>query len=153
MNKTIVKGDIFIIPNMAGTGKDLLPIAAKSMKEKWSRLMGIELKDENEKLIEVWVTSEVCNNWSCTYGGFQKHIGVELSDHNEKDENSFLVGYFPRLLPISVLKWKKEGDVLKFHCPEYNVDIELTCNQLGYRYSRLGKFEKVLRLVTTEWEI
>ena len=57
-----------------------------------------------------------------------------------KDEDSFLVGCFPRLLPQNVLEGKKEGDVLKFHCPEYNVDIELMCNQLGYRYGRVGKF-------------
>jgi hypothetical protein len=145
METKIVKGDIFIIPNPAGTVKDFLPESAKSMKEKWSRLIGIKLKDEDEKLIEVWVASETCDDWACTYGGFQKHIGVELCD--PKDEDSFLVGYFPKFLPISVLKGKKEDDVLKFHCPEYNVDIELTCNQLGRKYRWAGEFEKALRLV------
>ena len=143
MEKKIV-GDIFIVPNPGFHVKELLPFAKETTIKRARLLAGINLEEE-DYLIEVWATSPQCDNWTSVYGGFQSLFGVKLpEDRSEKD---YLIGYFPKLLPVKLFKGKKEGDTIVLHCPEYNITVELTLNQLGYRYGRFGKFEEVLKKV------
>ena len=142
-----VKGDIFIIPNETFKLDSLRPDSVRNtIIRRTQRLIGLKLSG-SEIMAEVWITSPECDNWSSTYGGFQKHLGIELKDWNERDEDSYLVGYFPKLFPSQILEDKKEGDTIILRCPEYGVNIELTCRQKNYRYARFGNFEDVLKLV------
>ena len=154
MNKT-VKGDMFIIPNETGLKNEFEPTYWSGLlRERLARLAGIELKDDDE-MVQVWIVSEKCNNWSDTFGGFQLVIGNHQwqedgdGDVRSKRKNAHVVGYFPNYIPKRLLEDKKEGDIVELTCPEYGgIKIELTCKQIGYRYSRFGKFEEVLQRVS-----
>ena len=142
-NTTLVKGDIFIIPNEAimfnafGHSKEWLGL-------KLEKHLGIT-PGEYEKLVHMWITSEKASNWDHP-GGLQEEIGIEYNMLDES-KNNRLMGYFPSRLPESILQGKKEGDIIRLHHKEYDIDIELTCKQQGYRYQRFGTFEQVLEYV------
>lgn len=150
----VVKGDIFIIPNIAEKFVD--SSSPEWVKEKMKRLVGIEPKDD-DKMVEVWITSPKVDNWQDNFAGFQREIGL-INDEAEEDlweekrgREARLLGYFPRHIPASMFAGKKEGDEINFHCPEYDgVDIVLTCRQRNYRYSSFGNFEDVLKNVLRE---
>lgn len=151
-NKSVV-GDIFIIPNIAEKFENFC--SPEWIKEGMRRLVGIEPQDE-EKMVEVWITSPEVDNWQCNFAGFQRAIGL-IKDEAEEDlwekEKGCvarLLGYFPQYIPASMFAGKKEGDEINFHCPEYGVDIILTCRQRNYRYASFGNFEDVLRNVLRE---
>jgi hypothetical protein len=116
------------------------------MKSRLSRLAGIELKDEDE-MVQVWIISSKCDNWSDTFGGFQEVIGNDEWEDHEEGKKALITGYFPNYIPKRLIEGKKEGDKIELTCPEYGVKITLTCRQLKYRYSRFGKFEEVLNQV------
>ena len=108
-------------------------------------MTGINPQKE-DNMIQVWITSENCDNWNDRFGGFQVNVLGQNKEYwsriNETKEDR-LLGYFPRLYPSQIFEGKHEGDKVMLHCPEYNVDIELTCNQLDYRYGKFGRFEEV----------
>ena len=150
--KIVVRGDIFIIPNIAEKFVD--SSSPEWVKEKLNRLVGIEPKDD-DKMVEVWITSPKVDNWQDNFAGFQREIGLikDEAEENlweEKRGEARLLGYFPRHIPASIFAGKKEGDEINLHCPEYNVDIVLTCQQRNYRYSSFGTFEDVLKNVLRE---
>lgn len=150
---TVVKGDVFIIPNIADVFKTFT--GSDWVKEKLSRLVGIEPQDE-DKMVEVWITSPDVDNWQCNFAGFQRMIGLikneaeEIEWEEKMGREARLLGYFPQYIPARVFAGKKEGDEITFHCPEYNVDVVLTCRQRDYRYASFGNFEDVLRNVLRE---
>jgi hypothetical protein len=151
-NEKVVKGDIFIIPNVAEKFSSFS--STDWMRERSERLIGIEPKDE-DKMLQVWITSEQCDNWQSNFAGCQKEIGLlketdEIEWEDKKGREARLLGYFPSYIPASVFAGKKEGDEINFHCPEYDVDIILTCRQKNYRYASFGNFEDVLRHVLRE---
>ena len=125
--KKVVKGDIFIIPNMPTTlGEGTL--FNKMMRPKLESV-GLKNTPDNEVLIQVWVTSSECDNWPNHHGAYNNMMGT-------KDE------MFPGYLPSSLFKDKKEGDVVSFE--NDTTKFELTCTQKNYRYRAFGSFEKVL---------
>lgn len=126
MEKKIVRGDIFIIPNMPTTlGEGTL---FNKMTRPKLEAVGLKNTPADEILIQVWVTSPECNNWPDHYGAYNKMLGTE-------DE------MFPGYLPSSLFKDKKEGDIVSFE--NDTTKFELTCTQRNYRYRRFGNFEKV----------
>ena len=151
-NKSVVKGDVFIIPNIAEKFEDFN--SPEWVKEKLNRLVGIEPQG-NDKMVEVWITSPMVDNWQCEFAGFQREIGL-IKDEAEEDlwekrgREARVLGYFPQYIPASVFAGKKEGDEINIHCPEYSVDIVLSCRQKDYRYSSFGNFEDVLKNVLRE---
>lgn len=152
-NKSVVKGDVFIIPNVAETFENFN--SPEWVKEKMNRLIGIEPQDD-EKMVEIWITSLGVDNWQCNFAGFQREIGLfnseaeEVEWENRMGREARVLGYFPQYIPASIFAGKKEGDEINFHCPEYGVDIILTCRQRDYRYASFGNFEDVLRNVLRE---
>lgn len=150
--KKTVKGEVFIIPNPTDTLKNFC--SPEWIAEKCKRMLGVEAKPEDE-LLQIWICSEKCDNWSCTFGGFQSELGSKFptlveswKKSKEEQKETRLLGYFPEYVPKSLFEGKKEGDVVTFTCPEYdNVEIALTLNQLGYRYKRFGRFEEVFEKV------
>jgi len=126
MEKKIVKGDVFIIPNMPTT------LGEGTLFNKMTRpkldAVGLKNTPADEILIQVWVTSPECNNWPDHYGAYNKMLGTE-------DET------FPGYLPSSLFKDKKEGDVVTIE--NDTTRFELTCTQKNYRYRAFGNFEKV----------
>lgn len=139
--KQVVEGNMFIVPNASeAIGSFCEP---EWQMEKLRRLLGLKVNYE-EKVVQLWMCSEKCDNWGDQFGGFQSELGVELEDHTRENR---LLGYFPKYVPAKLLENKKEGDVVEFDCPEYNVKIKLTCKQLDYRYRRFGKFEEVFQYV------
>jgi hypothetical protein len=150
--KKLVKGDIFIIPNIAK--RFISFIDSNWMKERSRRLIGVEPVDD-DMMVAVWITSSMVDNWQDNFAGFQTMVGLLETDDDEIkwEENSpdaRLLGYFPKYIPANILAGKKEGDEITFHCDEYDVDIVLTCKQRGYRYASFGNFEDVLRYVLRE---
>ena len=153
-NKKIIKGDVFIIPNCASKMADFPEHTQDWFKEKLSRLTGINIV-EDEKMIQLWITSNNCDNWQDCFAGFQKAIGL-IKDEAEEDlwekrgREARLLGYFPGYFPSKIFEGKNEGDIVTLDCPEYNVVIELTCRQLDYRYRDFGRFEEAFQFVTRE---
>ena len=146
IKKTVVRGDVFIIPIMCNRFKTFPPDIREWIKEKHSRLTGIEPKDE-DIMLQVLITSEECENWNDHQGGFQKVLGLPTTTKWEDSKEGRLLGYFPSYYPASIFAEKKEGDEVTLNCPEYGVQIVLTCHQSGYRYSMFGTFEVVFRKV------
>jgi hypothetical protein len=146
----VVKGDIFIVPNLPRyeCGK-----CKNDVKKTFSIKM-----HPNEPLIEVWAASNESNNWSSNPHPILKRI-------------------FPNYLPINLLADKKEGDVINITLDEnfiraYNekikndfeecfiplfniahtkLQIQLTCKQVGYRYENYGSFENALQSVKNDF--
>ena len=151
--KTVVKGDVFIIPNTAEIFSNFS--SPEWQAEKLSRLVGIKPQDD-DRMVEVWITSPEVDNWQDNFAGFQKEIGL-FTDENQEVEwemengsESRLLGYFPKYFPAKVFAGKNEGDKVTFYCPEYDVNVVLTCKQQDYRYASFGNFEDVLRSVLRE---
>ena len=143
--KQVVEGNMFIVPNASeAIGSFSQP---EWQMEKLRRLLGLKVNYE-EKVVQVWMYDQVCDNWNDQFGGFQKTAEVDFnSDIVSPTTNERLLGYFPRYIPAKLLEDKKEGDVVEFDCPEYGVKIKLTCKQMESRYRRFGKFEEVFQYV------
>lgn len=125
----VEKGDIFIVP-MSIRGK-LNIYDQQRFKNRLTDIgndLGISLDEDEDCLIEVWVTDKVhygCENWFLS----KKIDGV-------------IIG-FPLYLPVRLFKDKREGETVSFKWKGH--DIELTLNQLGYRHKQYGPFEEVLK--------
>lgn len=146
MKKKVIKGDVFIIPNYA---RELRVFSKDWLKERLSRLAGIEFVRDDEKMIQLWITSDKCENWN-HFAGFQKTLGIRKEDfrNNYQDpEERRLLGYFPNYFPSRIFEGKNEGDTVKIDCPEYDVIIKLTCKQLDYRYRDFGRFEEAFKYI------
>lgn len=107
MRKKIIKGDVFIIPNYASE----LGASFKKdwLKERLSRLAGIEFVRDDEKMIQLWITSDKCENWN-HFAGFQKELGIRKEDfqNNYQDsEERRLLGYFPSFFPFKNFRGKE----------------------------------------------
>ena len=154
-SKKVVRGDVFIIPNVCDQFMCFSPDSQEWIKEKHKRLTGIEPKDE-DSMVQVWITSDQCDNWQDRFAGFQKMIGLlktgedEIIWEDKRGREARLLGYFPGYFPSRIFKGKKEGDIVKIGCPEYDVIIELTCKQLDYRYRDFGRFEEAFKYVLGE---
>lgn len=156
MEKRVIKGDVFIIPNYAIKMADFPE--QLWIKEKLSRLAGIETIGDKEKIIRLCITSDDCDNWQKDFAGIQKIIGVHEEDFQyncKSSRESRLLGYFPSYFPSRIFEGVKEGDTVRLDCPEYNVVIELTCKQLDSRYNTFGRFEEVFQsvLIKTDYSI
>lgn len=146
MRKKVIKGDVFIIPNYA---RELRFFGKDWLKEQLSRLAGIEFVRDDEKMIQLRITSDKCENWN-HFTGFQKALGICKEDfrNNYQDpEERRLLGYFPAYFPSRIFEGKNEGDTVKIGCPEYDVVIKLTCKQLDYSYKDFGRFEEAFKYV------
>lgn len=152
MKKKVIKGDVFIVPNYASELNDFPEHNQDWFKEKLSRLTGIEAEKE-ERMIQLWITSNTCDNWQDRFAGFQKIIGIlnteseEIKWENRRGREARLLGYFPRYFPSKIFEGKNEGDIVTLDCPEYEVVIELSCKQLDYRYKNFGRFEEAFKYV------
>ena len=133
MEKKIVKGDIFIIPNGKVNIENFFRPEVK--KQQFTKATGYKINDDDE-MVQVWVTSEGIDNWQCHRGW--------LEECQLKEEGGFH-DLFPGYFPVRVLENLTEGDVLECIPQGGDVKIELTCRQKDYRYSRFGTFEECLR--------
>lgn len=143
MEKKVVKGDIFIIPNTIGVHQ-----YSNFDKKKIYALLGIEVED-SEVSLQIWVTSpgNYNSNWGCRFGEFQELAGVRDFPNIGLGEEERCLGYFPSCIPARIIKSLKEGETIRFNSPEYGVDIELTANQLAYRYRQFGTFQSAMKSV------
>ena len=146
MLKKLIKGDIFIIPNGACKGVEYRdnPINKKRLETIFQFLKDEKSFDE-EIFIEVWSTTPGDPNSNWVDGGFDNGDEEKLSSNwpvvDGVGDKRML-----KLFPYSLLKDKKEGDIIKFSFED--VEFELTCNQLDYRYHKYGKFEEILERVS-----
>lgn len=153
MKKKIIKGDVFIIPNYAVKLADFSEQEWKEwIKDKLSRLAGIEAVGDKEKMIRLRITSDEYDNWQDRFARFQEIIGIREEDFKnscKSSRESRLLGHFPSYFPSRIFEGVKEGDKVTLDCPEYGAIIELTCKQLGYRYNMFGleRFEDVFQSV------
>ena len=112
-------GDIFIIPNPA------LYV--------WEKLFGGFMTKLDAVNVQVWISSEDCENWG-------SHAVQNGPMH---------IGY----LPLEMLAGVKEGDVIEFEKNGYK--YQLTAAQKKYRYKNFGTFEEVLKKITksADWVV
>ncbi len=143
MKNQVVEGHVFIVPNQVTKLEDFAE--PEWLMEKLRRLTGLKVNYEDE-VIQVWVVSERCDNWSDTFAGFQACCGMEEFDSKTRDQR--LMGYFPKYFPVKLFDKKMEGDEISLYCKEYDITIKLICDQLGYRYNRFGRFEDVYARLT-----
>ena len=117
MEKKIVKGDFFIIPNMpenvlAQISKSC-PQVAENRKKNLESFVGRTISLD-ESMVQIWATSPESDNWEC-----HRHPEIEN---------------FPTWLPAKELEGVKEGDTITLH--QKDTIIELTAKQLEYRYRK-----------------
>lgn len=126
MEKPMLTGCMFIVPN--GIVSQTSAFVAQSAREDWVRRLawaGIEVRPE-DLLVQVWWTSENCDNWRC----------------HSWDEWPSLFGNIPDRLPARLFDGKKEGDKISFRLGDIDAEVEL--RQLGFRYQWAGAFEQAL---------
>jgi hypothetical protein len=131
MNKQIISGNVFIIPNMLFKPSSESDFHAdqfnkSAMKHEIEQVIGRKITAD-EVLVEVWAFTpgENNSNWSChTWPGKE-------------------ICRFPRYLPLKDLENLKEGETITLESE--NFKISLTADQLGTRYRDFGKFEDVLK--------
>jgi hypothetical protein len=114
-----IKGKFFIVPNAACliAGNDPYPPGYISE-------MNGYVHGEFNIAVQVWMTSDECDNWDCHGGPLKAHC-----------------------LPLRDLVSLKEGDTLIFLARNREGEtcrFELTACQNDYRYRRFGKFEDTL---------
>lgn len=124
-----VTGDVFIVPHKAMVyGHWVSAIWFEDIVKLFKCKPGTVM-------IEVMTTSAEHENWIWRNGPF-------TADY----------------LPFDLLDGKKEGDQIRVFVPansRYNkspesLKVVFTARQSGYRYRRYGKFEEVLKLVTSK---
>jgi len=129
---TIVKGDVFVIPNLAFRLCDDIAESTRDDIRTSLANVGIEVSD-TEELVQVWYRSAECDNWAChPWKAFPKFFG----SHG-----------IPERLPLGLLKEVKEGDTLEMQWVG-GPTIVITAAQLEGRYARFGRFEEVLEKIT-----
>lgn len=130
MNKQVISGNIFIIPNMlfkpSSESEFHVDQFNRSMKPRIEKIVGREVS-ENEVYVQVWAFDPNDNdsNWS---------------DHSWPGEE---ITRFPHYLPYKELEGLKEGEKITLESESFKVS--LTADQLGTRYRRFGRFEEVLK--------
>ena len=109
--------DVFIIPNSACSVEE-----AKSNYP--SELQSELFISDDERMVQMWVTNDECENWDCHKNPFCHY------------------GAFPSRFPASLFKGKKEGDVVDIVIGGATFHMKLA--QTAYRYRSHGNFETVL---------
>ncbi|HEV2917510.1 MAG TPA: hypothetical protein VGW78_07240 [Candidatus Babeliales bacterium] len=142
----VVQGDIFIIPDRLRRPKE------GCCNSYWSKYYLLDSQnnpikiDDDNYCVEVWATDTNAQDYYHLELKEIHALGISINwtDHG----HPILKHTFPRALPLSLLKDKKEGDIIEF---EYKSEITqgiykviLTCRQEPYRYGDFGSFEQVL---------
>ena len=137
MEKQIIKGNIFIIPNMlfkpSSESEFHVEQFNRSIKPKIEAVVGREVSTD-EVYVQVWAfdPSDNNSNWA---------------DHSWPGEE---ITRFPHYLPYKELEGLKEGETIKLESE--NFVISLTADQLGTRYRKFGRFEEVLKDRKEVWD-
>lgn len=150
MKKT-VKMDVFVIPNESIKLNENDLIRMNSSLIRAEKLLNVEIK-KGDRVKQFWMTDpegEV-QHFNDEWYGFQKKLGIQKPEKYlyldiNQGEEEYQIGFFPEYLPVKLFDGKKEGDVVKFQCPYYDVEIEMTLKQNDYRYRMFGPFEKALK--------
>ena len=144
MEKTIVKGDFFIIPNRLDAVETKSEFQ-KNQIDSWNRKLakfGLPEFKDGDMPIQIWATSQDCDNWDCHFKDWQPY-GI---DHEG----------FVYALPARILCGLKEGQELVIDVNE-NLEIRLTAAQGKYRYANYpipnSSFESMLQHVIGWGEI
>lgn len=154
--KTIFsKASIFIIPNHATIPEDSYPGSVRMIREQIeiAELNGIEYNRDEDQLVQFWIhADDVIKSENLNCHGAVIYI----------DDERYRIDCRCELITDRIFREYIEGDVINLKLPAYlsksgsNVDeaekiilnLELTLDQLHYRYRSFGPFEEVLRTVT-----
>lgn len=154
MRTISTKASVFIIPNHASLAEDLLSPSSKIREHvEIAELNGFEYDECKDHLIQVWIHADdviKSDNLDC-------HGAVTVINE-EKYRIECRCGFIGE----HVLRGHKEGDLIRYKIPaflfkaksdldgaeEIILDMELTLDQLHYRYKKFGPFEDVLRSAT-----
>jgi hypothetical protein len=160
--KSIIVGDIFIIPNPSISVSREKP---RSNFGPWSDVEAVHtsLRFKDKLISSDFESESFVQIWFCTPGNSNSNWCDHLIDSYDE-----LKGWEPRssYLPKSLFADKKEGDVITFDLPicrkawradlhdrgntriEYDtIKVSLTLAQLKYRYRNFGPFEEVVKTV------
>jgi len=141
INRNIVVGDVFIVPNSLCALSEMAPSARERIKRDLARLSVYGLLDrvkEDEPLVQLWFTNKDCDNWLDHHWEGMPFYG------GKENQYAGLAAYWP----VRALMGIEEGDTFKARMVDYKGEeweLILTPNQEGYRYLHHGSFGKVLR--------
>lgn len=141
---TIV-GHVFIIPNELGSKlsnhwwENNPPVC----EEEWRKFKNRQHKNlvnvpEDDYYVQIWCLTPNTENHGSNWNDHYEMVMPENREDPEAEGECF-----PKYLPVSLFKDKKEGDSITIQTKWGRV--ELTLNQLNYRYRRFGRFEDVLK--------
>lgn len=145
----MLNANIFVVPNEAVKVKDCFyPEEMEAYASTLCAMNDVEFDSETDRLIELWFVSENSDNMS--------DHGFDTTDDLTGEEIHVRVGGLNCYVPSKLINIK-EGESTTITFPvmasrkgirgEWKTSIitmELTANQLGYRYSRYGEFQKVI---------
>lgn len=160
MNKMEVKtisskASIFIIPNHATLPEESYPGSARLIHEQTeiAELNDIEYDRDEDQLVQFWIhADDIIQSENLNCHGAAIYI----------DDERYRIDCRCELLTERIFREHIEGDVVNLKLPAYLsksgsdldesekiiLDLELTLNQLDYRYRSFGPFEEVLKRVT-----
>lgn len=140
--------ELFIVPNALysiSDTSDYDTFAEKKLKlmNSISEASGLEAEDD-PLMMQVWIVSEDLHTENLV-----DHYGYYFDSNGVKQP----IGNLPAQLPSQLFAGKKEGDIVTIVYPKgstwyneaFDIRLEVTCKQLGYRYERFGSFEQVLK--------
>ena len=156
-NTVTMAADMFVIPNRAATIEDFFQ--PEEMK-KFAQAIKPDYS-EDEKMVQVWLVEAGALEDENKCDNLCRHNFI-VKDENGNEWYSHLKEEF---IPQGLLEGKKEGDTISVSYPAigtiskcmsktgekeykyFNVLMEITLRQQGYRYARFGNFEEVLNKV------
>lgn len=154
--KTIFsKASIFIIPNHATLPEESYPGSARLIREQTeiAELNDIEYNWDEDQLVQFWIyADDVIRSENLNCHGAVIYI----------DDERYRIDCRCTHLTERIFREHIEGDVVNLKLPAYLsksrssvdeaekiiLDLELTLDQLRYRYRSFGPFEEVLKRVT-----
>jgi len=143
--KNSIKASAFIIPNPISEFKDFFESSKEGIAIETKKFFNI-IPNEDTKFVEIWVTNQDCNNFSC-HDWTDAFIDWEEYKELPKEVRSDLRS-FPAYFPLSIFDGINEGDTIIL-TPEFNgvgkIQIEIKCQQLGFRYQSYGEFQDVIK--------
>ena len=160
--KSIISGDVFVIPNGLRAAKDMWDEGTRHGMYLSAIENDIYFDPEKTKFIELWYCTPNSNSRDSNWRDHCIDGYAELAHWRPLSS----------LLPVELFKGKKEGDIVTIELPitgwtalnpvrkiddppagckmpngvtvTTRVTVSLRLSQLKYRYSRFGTFEEVL---------
>jgi len=147
----IISGHFFIVPNgfLSLDDEYMADFAKQRIRERIERC-GWTVEDD-EPLVEVWFTSDDCDNWASHY---YEPFMERKSESEDKNKRGY--SYLTHYIPFRLIQGLREAGDLVFMWTngitgEEKV-VRVTAAQLNFRYRRFGAFHELIQELMEHWE-